>query len=197
MILMYHFIPRSTWVPIMGCLCITLTGFLVIFVKKIKLSKGPIHLIPNLRKNRVSTTDQLPSGTQNQELMEMQAIRCESRNVQSVQQSFNEFSVNLSGNVETARNFRKTQNPFLFANNLQHVDNLISIVIVFILIGILCLFMFGMFFARLYELATELNSLRYGYVFQSFLSVAFPTLYFLFNPRCFMIAVKELVQLTN
>ena len=157
----------------------TLTGFLVIFVKKIQLLKGPIHLIPNLHKNRVSNTNQLQLGDQNEN---------GSRAIQ--QQTFDEFLANET--VKATVNHKNDQSQFV--NSLQHGDNLISIVLVFILIGILCLYMFAMYFAQLYELVTAQNYPRHGYAFQSSISVLLPTLYFLFNPRHFMIAVKRLLQ---
>ena len=157
----------------------TLTGFLVIFVKKIQLLKGPIHLIPNLHKNRVSNTNQLQLGDQNE------------NGSRDIQQTFDEFLTHES--IKATVSHKNDQSQFV--NSLQHGDNLITIVLVFILIGILCLYMFAMYFAQLYELVTAQNYPRHGYAFQSSISVLLPTLYFLFNPRHFMIAVKELLQI--
>ena len=129
----------------------TLTGFLVIFVKKIQLLKGPIHLIPNLHKNRVSNTNQLQLGDQNE------------NGSRDIQQTFDEFLV--SENVKSTVNHKNDQSQFV--HSLQHGYNLISIILVFILLGILCPYMFAMYFAQLYELVTAQNSLRHGYAFQS------------------------------
>ena len=156
----------------------TLTGFLVIFVKKIQLLKGPIHLIPNLHKNRVSNTNQLQLGDQNE------------NGSRDIQQTFDEFLAHET--VKATVSHKNDQSQFV--NSLQHGDNLISIVLVFILIGILCLYMFAMYFAQLYALVRAQNYPRHGYAFQSLISVLLPTLYFLFNPRHFMIAVKRLLQ---
>ena len=82
----------------------TFIGILVIFVKKIQLSKGPIHLIQNLQKNRVSNADLLQLGDQNE------------NGSRDIQQTFEEFLVNET--VEATVNHQKDQSQFV--HSLQH-----------------------------------------------------------------------------
>ena len=190
----------------------------MIFVKKF-LSKINTQVIPQLNlipaiSNTIQEISPREIENEQSQSIEMETFRTNSRiiNVQPIQQSQisngnehetknygnaneNTISDQLSNNpsLGTSTSTIEQNNPHqLQINNCKYNKNLINFTSVLMFVIILILFIILLVGTRYFSWMSADTTAFYMYVCFCFVSMGFPTLYFVYHPRHFINVLKEL-----